>query len=216
MITYDKDTSLMNTLFYSEINHYITNLTIHDITKSRIKELQSLIDYIQEKKHKNLPIHLNFICTHNSRRSQFAQVWAHLAAIYYTIENFYSHSSGTSVTACNPRMIQTLNAIGFKISPHLKETQIYYTLNFSQQLSQIILYSKLNTQAIDQDLPFAALMICTNADQNCPLLSNAEKRISLPHHDPKAYDHTPLETKKYAETSRQIATELFYVMSQIH
>ena len=205
----------MNTLFYPNINQYITSFTVTNLSNTRLHELQNLIAYIQEKKDKKLPIHLNFICTHNSRRSQFAQVWSHMAAIYYDITNLYTYSSGTSITACDPRTIHALSSIGFKIITQTTGKQNMYALCFSPKESLITLYSKLTTQVISRDSPFAAIMMCTQADQNCPLLPNADKRISLPHNDPKVYDDTPIETKKYAEASLQIATELFYVMSQL-
>jgi len=47
----------------------------NSISFNRKTVLQPLIDYIQSKVKNNLSINLNFICTHNSRRSQLAQVW---------------------------------------------------------------------------------------------------------------------------------------------
>ncbi|VAW28441.1 Arsenate reductase thioredoxin-coupled, LMWP family, partial [hydrothermal vent metagenome] len=40
-------------------------------------------------------------------------------------------------------------------------------------------------------------------------------RIPVLYEDPKAFDDTELEAKKYDERSLQIATELFYVFSKI-
>lgn len=46
------------------------------ISEERKAELQPFIDYIQSKHENGQAINLNFICTHNSRRSHLAQIWA--------------------------------------------------------------------------------------------------------------------------------------------
>jgi len=43
-----------------------------NINEDRLAVLKSLIDYIQSKIDQGQEINLNFICTHNSRRSQFS------------------------------------------------------------------------------------------------------------------------------------------------
>ena len=58
-------------------------------------------------------------------------------------------------------------------------------------------------------------MTCSDADQNCPVVLGAEKRISLPYVDPKISDGTPEESKVYDERCLQIAIEQLYVFSKI-
>ena len=55
-------------------------------------------------------------------------------------------------------------------------------------------------------------MTCTNADENCPIISGAEKRIYSPFEDPMIYDNSS-ESEKYDERSIQIATEMKYVFN---
>ena len=55
------------------------------------------------------------------------------------------------------------------------------------------------------------MISCSHADENCPFIPGAEKRISLPYEDPKASDNTADEAKIYDERSIQIATEMKYV-----
>ena len=62
---------------------------------------------------------------------------------------------------------------------------------------------------------FAAIMTCSQADEGCPFVPGAEKRIPITYEDPKAFDGTPEQAQKYRERSEQIATEMFYVFSQI-
>ena len=40
-------------------------------------------------------------------------------------------------------------------------------------------------------------------------------RMGITFEDPKAFDNTPQQSEKYDERSVQIATEIFYVFSQI-
>ena len=59
-------------------------------------------------------------------------------------------------------------------------------------------------------------MTCSQADKGCPIVIGAVKRIPITYEDPKAYDKSPLQTQKYRERSLQIATEMYYVFSQIN
>ena len=61
--------------------------TIESIAKIAVSEerkevLQPLADYIQTKVNANEEIRLNFICTHNSRRSHLSQIWAQTMAFH--------------------------------------------------------------------------------------------------------------------------------------
>ena len=59
-------------------------------------------------------------------------------------------------------------------------------------------------------------MTCSQANANCPFIPGAEKRIPITYEDPKEFDNTPQQIKKYQERSNQIATEMLYVFSQIN
>ena len=59
-------------------------------------------------------------------------------------------------------------------------------------------------------------MTCSQADEACPFIAGAEKRIPITYDDPKVFDNTPQQFEKYQERSAQIATEMFYVFSQIN
>ncbi|MCB0818945.1 MAG: protein-tyrosine-phosphatase, partial [Flavobacteriales bacterium] len=61
---------------------------------------------------------------------------------------------------------------------------------------------------------FCAVMTCSEADANCPIVRGALDRVSLPYVDPKEADDTPEEAARYDERCLQIATELWYVMQQ--
>ena len=183
------------------------------ISSSRKELLSQIIEYIKSKIENKQEINLNFICTHNSRRSQLSQVWAKVASVYYGIE-MNSYSGGVEVTSFNERAIDSLVRSGFSI---LFENSINpkYEISYSENENPIIAFSKLFDDDFNKADYFAAIMTCSDADENCPHIPKAEKRIPLRYEDPKSHDDTPIESEKYDERSLQIASEMFYIFSQI-
>ena len=173
--------------------------------------LKPLRDYIVLKSKQKVEANLNFICTHNSRRSQFTQVWAKIISDYYGF-NINSFSGGTEVTNCNTRTISSFERMGFKVKNPAGENP-HYELTYHEKRKPIIVYSKTFDDISNPKNNFAAVMTCTNAEENCPIISGAEKRISLPFEDPKIFDNSTQESEKYDERSIQIATEMKYVFN---
>ena len=97
----------------SKLNHYISNLANMVVSEERKLILQPLIDYMQICKKDNQALRLNFICTHNSRRSHLSQIWGQTMAHYFGIDKVSCYSSGTEATAVYPKIIDTLQAAGF-------------------------------------------------------------------------------------------------------
>ena len=95
------------TLFL-EIQNLIKELKPHTISSGRKAVLQPLTDFIQAEVSKNQEIRINFICTHNSRRSHLSQVWAQTMANYFNIRNVFCYSGGTEATALFPMVAETL------------------------------------------------------------------------------------------------------------
>lgn len=190
---------------------FIQSLDQNSIPEERKPILQELIDYLSEKLASNQELSLNFICTHNSRRSQLAQVWAQVAVAYFDLP-VKCYSGGVEVTACNPRTLASLERTGFRINKKGKENP-RYRVSFSEEATPVECFSKLYDDPANPKDIFAAVMTCSHADENCPFIPGAEKRIALNYDDPKVFDGTPQEAEKYDERSRQIATEMFYVIS---
>ena len=189
----------------------INQLDILKIENHRKVLLKPLQEYISQKVKQKTEINLNFICTHNSRRSQLSQMWAKVIADFYGF-NINSFSGGIEITACNERTVASFERMGFKVinpggqNPH-------YLVKYHKNKEALILFSKIYDDAPNPKAHFAAVMTCTHADKNCPFIPGAEKRISLPYEDPKAFDDTPDEAKMYDERSLQIATEMKYIFS---
>lgn len=197
------------------IQNKLTSLRNEVISEERKKSLQPLIDYIQEKVNQGKNINLNFICTHNSRRSHLSQVWAQAAAHYHQVINVHCYSGGTEATALSPMAAQTLENAGFQITKLNNEKNLVYSIKFADNEHPIIGFSKTFDHVFNPKSEFAAIMTCSHADENCPFISGCEKRILVRYNDPKEFDNTPQQVEKYKERSNQIAVEMKYVFSKI-
>lgn len=184
-----------------------------NIPVERIGVLQLLVDYIQSKIDQKEEVNLNFICTHNSRRSQFSQIWAYTAANYFGIPaNCYS--GGVEVTAFNERAVESIKRSGFKVETNVGANPRYSVFH-SEDHDPILAFSKLFDDPINKADLFAAVMTCSHADENCPFIPGTEKRIPVRYEDPKSFDDTPEESVMYDQRSMQIASEMFYVFSKV-
>lgn len=204
-----------STLF-SEIESIIKELNPQTISDERKAILQPLTDFIQSKVTKGQEIRINFICTHNSRRSHLSQVWAQTMAMHFNIKNVFCYSGGTEATALFPMVTETLQNSGFQIKTISKNENPIYSIKYADNEHPIIGFSKKLDDDFNPKSEFAAIMTCDSANEACPFVPGAEKRIPITFEDPKAFDNTPQQAEKYRERSLQIATELFYVFSQIN
>jgi len=200
---------------FPELEKTIQGLKIEEITIERKTILQPLVEFIQTKVIEQKEISLNLICTHNSRRSHLSQVWAQTASFYFNIKNVFCYSGGTEATAMFPMVAKTLENQGFKIKTISETTNPVYAIKYAENFHPIIGFSKKHDDAFNPKSQFAAIMTCSQADEDCPIIAGAEKRIPIPFEDPKAFDNTPQQAEKYSERSLQIAAEMFYVFSQI-
>lgn len=185
------------------------------ISEERKAVLQPLVDLIQLKVNNGQEINLNFICTHNSRRSHLAQVWAKVASAYYHIPNVHCYSGGTAETALFPKVAETLAKQGFSVFKISESDNPVYAIKYSKNALPVIGFSKKYDSPFNPVSAFTAIMTCSQADGGCPFIAGAEKRIPITFEDPKISDDTAEQEKVYAERSLQIATEMFYVFSMI-
>jgi arsenate reductase (thioredoxin) len=203
----------MPPLFYPSLAETIANLPFAAISAERLQLLDEMADYLLAKIKQGKEIRLNFICTHNSRRSQFSQVWAQTAAAYFGIDAA-CYSGGVEVTAFNERAVAALKRDGFKVLQKGEENPVYFVFP-GEDTEPIITFSKVYDDALNANKEFAAVMTCDHADDNCPFIPGAEKRFPLRFEDPKAFDDSPVEEKMYSERSSQIAAELFYLFEKV-
>jgi arsenate reductase len=201
---------------HSQLETYVVGVVqgFDAISEDRKRELRTLATFIRTKQASNEPANLTFICTHNSRRSHMSQLWAATAAAWYGEDEVGTFSGGTEATAFNPRAVAALQRAGFVIenpggdNPHYRAT-------YGPRAPVIECYSKTYDDPSNPREGFAAVMTCSQADQSCPVVMGAASRVAIPYDDPKAADGTPEEAQRYDERCKQIATEIFYLFSQV-
>jgi len=208
---------------YPTLVSYLKECTRHwnSIPTKRQEELQKVAEYISKKQQAGEPAKLTFICTHNSRRSHLAQIWSAVSAHYLDIEGIETYSGGTEATAFNSRAVAAVKRAGFRVEKPEQERVVdgenpRYRVRFDEQEEPLICFSKTFDDAnVNPKGNFAAIMTCSHADENCPFVPGAEFRLSIPYQDPKESDGTDREQQTYDERCRQIATEMFFMMSRV-
>ncbi len=201
----------------SSLQETIKKLTneFNQIPDPRKPILQELTDFVSQKLKSEQVINLNFICTHNSRRSHISQIWAQVAAHYYGVKNVQCYSGGTEATAFNPRAVAAMQHAGFDIQVFKAGSNPIYKVRFAEDASPLTVFSKKFDDDFNPKKDFAAIMTCSHADENCPLVHGATKRIALTYNDPKDFDGTPQEASKYSERVHEIGREILYAFSMV-
>lgn len=202
----------MNTIVKGKIAALITQFDT--IPKERQLILDGLRAAIADSLSKNSAAHLLYVCTHNSRRSHFGQVAGTLAAAYYGFESVQCFSAGTEVTVMNTNAVNALVDFGFSVSKNDNAENPVYTFEL-ESVPPIQCFSKRFDDATIPKGNVIAIMTCTDAEQNCPFIPGAVRRIPLPYNDPKQSDGSGKEQEVYAERFQQILTEALYVFSGI-
>lgn len=205
----------MSSRLFPHIENAIRHLKTDTISEKRCGVLEQLLGYLQHRvNHKN-DVRLHFICTHNSRRSHLSQIWAQALAAHFKIPQVFSYSGGTEATALYPAVADTLRSTGFQIERLSQDKNPVYSIKFGPNAHPVLGFSKTFDNPFNPESGFAAVMTCSQADENCPFIAGADLRIPLTFEDPKIFDNTPQQMDKYRERSLQIATELSYVFSRI-
>lgn len=185
------------------------------IDGKRKEDLEQAAKFISDRIGLGRSADLVFICTHNSRRSHLSQIWAQTAAVYYGLPNVTTFSGGTQATACNLRTVRALRRAGFSIVEAAPGSNPVYLAQISETRAPVKMFSKKYTDSSNPQSGFAAVFSCDQAEESCPMVKGAALRLPILFVDPKISDDTPAEDKTYDERSRQIAREMFYMMSQV-
>ncbi|MFN9414242.1 MAG: hypothetical protein ACK57V_17950 [Pirellula sp.] len=182
--------------------------------------IQSLAKWIANQSNKQESLHVIVTCTGNSRRSMMGASMGNLAAAYYGMEHVHFHSGGTSPTAFNRRTIASLKEIGFQIEPtgQLAEPGDPQTPNPKYRVVwgkdfETEEFSKMYNDGSNPRSGFAAIMVCSEADQDCPIVKGASIRLAMPFIDPKLYDDGSLEGNKYRERRDDIGRTMMAIMA---
>ena len=200
---------------FRNVHDYCTSLTLKfdTIPSHRQTLLLELSDYIAAQIAMQKDINLLFVCTHNSRRSHFGQIWATVAANFFAVQQVHTFSGGTESTCFNKNAIEALISLGFDINATTDTNNPVYHVIFSEQQT-ITCFSKRYDDIVNPHANFAAIMTCSDAEQNCPVIFGADKRIGICYDDPKAFDNTPMQETAYHARCEQIALEMLFVFAQ--
>jgi len=202
---------------YPEIETYLSELIpeLGRIPAGRLEALDRPAEFIRVRASAGQPSMLSFICTHNSRRSQLAQVWAQAAAAHLGVPGVETYSGGTEASAFNPRAVAALVRSGFRVELRGEDQNPVYAVRFAAGAPPLACFSKVYDHALNPDRGFCAIMTCSSADAACPIVRGSAERISLPYDDPGSSDGTGLEAATYDDCCRQIAREMLAVLSRV-
>ncbi|MBI1224766.1 MAG: protein-tyrosine-phosphatase [Bacteroidetes bacterium] len=181
------------------------------IPKERLKTLKSMVIYIANKAKEGKSAKLTVICTHNSRRSHFGQIWLEVAATYYGLEAA-TFSGGTEATAVHPNIIAVLRSSGLDLIKVSEGSNPVYEMRIGPGVKAHQIFSKKYDHEVNPSSNFAVITVCSEADKGCPVVIGAEARFHLPYSDPKVSDGTVYEMKTYEERCREVAREMLLVM----
>jgi arsenate reductase len=199
------------------LERYISTIehSFQQIAESRKDVLRNLANFIKKELDAKSSAQLNFICSHNSRRSHLAQVWAQIAAHRYGLPEVQSYSGGTEATAIYKSTIGALKTAGLEFTDLREGHNPIFGARYALDAKPIILFSKRYDHMFNPQRDFGAILTCGEADSDCPYIPNANFRIPVTYVDPKTDDGTDREAKSYEETCAKIAGEMFFVLSEV-
>jgi arsenate reductase len=200
---------------FSDLQAYFEGLAAEQALIEPTRKI-ALRNFAEEllKKNSSHPLAINFICTHNSRRSHFASIWSALSLRFLGVEGIQIFSGGTEATAVHPNAVAALKRAGLRVSRGKGENP-RYEFYFSEEEPPIVAFSKRFDDPTNPRAGFIAVMTCSEADAGCPIVPGAIYRFSLPFEDPKLADGIPDEAIVYDDRCRQIAREMLFLFSHL-
>lgn len=174
----------------------------------RLNKLHTLGNYIASQLKAGKTVRLNYICTHNSRRSVLGQMTAIAIAHHLGIGPVETYSGGTEVTACHPNTIAALQELGFQTASNNAETNPRYSISIGEGLAAVEVWSKVFDDKANPQDDFAAVLVCGSAAEECPFVPGASLRLPLSYEDPKRGDGQPNQMEIYMDAARTIGSEM--------
>lgn len=185
---------------------------VDEISEGRKAVLREISGYVEARCKSDQTAKLVYICTHNSRRSHFCQIWSAVAAAHFEIAGKVEcYSGGTESTAFHPNAVKALDEIGLGISKTDGQNPVY-AISYSGTATPLRCFSKKYDHPDNPSEDFMAVMVCDEADEACPFIPGAEKRLSLPYEDPKKSDGKPDEGEVYRNRALEIGRDMYYAM----
>ena len=200
---------------------YLTT-TFDMIDEPHRQAAQKLAEWMVANYATGKPIEVIVVCTGNSRRSILGSSMGNLAAAYYGLNDIRFYSGGTAPSAFNPRTVTALRDIGFDVAEtgteatrgSVKTLNPMLRVQWGEGLATIE-FSKHFSAEGNPSKDFAALMVCSEADAQCPTVPGASLRLSTPYLDPKIYDDSAFEAAKYNERRDDIGRMMLAAICQV-
>jgi protein-tyrosine-phosphatase len=180
-----------------------------EFPENRRDRLARIVSYLRHDNPR-----LVFICTHNSRRSHMAQIWAQAAADHFGVKGVETFSGGTEATAFHPRAVDAMRSCGFRIEAESDGENPVHLVRWSDDAEPLRAHSKVFTDAPNPQSGFCAVMTCSEADVACPMVPGADERVATPYLDPKESDGSGVEAAIYEERAREIGLEMAWVFAR--
>jgi len=181
-------------------------------------ERQGTLDGIAQHLSEETSIAVNFICTHNSRRSHLCEIMFRSACTYYQLENVATYSGGTEGTALYPVVAESCARHGFttkEVQAHGQRAWKIFHPTLEEEKNTPLLFSKEYHHANNAQEGYHAIMVCDSANEACPVVFGAKQRHSLLFVDPKHSDGSSEQADVYDSTLRTIAGEMGYIVRKI-
>ena len=144
-----------------------------------------------------------------------AQIWAKTAAEFFGVAKVNSYSGGTESTEFNVNAVKAVISAGFDVKREESISNPKYLVSYADDKDPIVCFSKVYNDEFNPQSNFAAIMTCSDADENCPVIHGANERFSINYYDPKEFDNTDICEDKYLERFYQIGTEMLYAFSKV-
>ena len=182
-----------------------------NIGSDRLATLNLLAHWIAHQPT-TAPANVMILCTHNSRRSHLGQIWLQAAAWHCNLAHVQTWSGGTEGTAFYPSAVEALRSQGVDIIASDDSANPIYRVQLQTDHSPFETMSTRYSHPKNPQHGFAAVMVCEEANEACPVVEGAAARFGLPYIDPKVSDGTPEESQIYQQRSLEIGAEMFYAM----
>jgi arsenate reductase len=204
-------------LLYHELSSYIDAGArgIEAIPAERKAKLSEIARFIEGRLGEGSAPLITFICTQNSRRSLMAQIWAQTAAAFCEVPKVQTFSGGMEATSFHPSAVAALRRAGLRIDKTEGEENPVYHVRYSDRPAVMEVFSKLYNSPPNPREDFCAVLTCSDADADCPVVLGSSQRVTIPYDDPKAFDGTGREALEYDERCRQISSEMLHLFSLV-
>ena len=147
-----------------------------------------------------------------------ARLWAQAAARFCGVPGVAAFSGGTQVTAFDPRAVSAMVRAGFRIersSNDVNDDNPLYRVYAGNEIPPIHASSKTYHDPSNPQRGFCAVLTCSSADRECPVIPSADRRVLVPYEDPKAADGTDREAEVYDERCREICREMVWLFARV-